>query len=162
MVTRGQSEPWHIQRDIIYPNIPKHKCCTDVHDFCMRINGAPGKLAAHRVLCLSHDLICLEWIGWREGWRDQQAGYRGGLEIGVGGHGYQDSMCTCVCLWMFVCVLKRWNEALQQPWPSGAGKVMDQRSPGSSHTHLNFPRNLCHLSTLPPTLLQFISEWSWR
>lgn len=67
-------------------------------------------------LSLNHDLICLERIGWREGWRDQQAGYRGGLEIGVGGHGCHVSMCKCVCLRMFVCILKRWNEALQQPW----------------------------------------------
>lgn len=49
MVTGGQSEAWRIQRDDIYPNIPKHKCCTDVHDYRMRINGALGKLAAQGV-----------------------------------------------------------------------------------------------------------------
>ncbi len=31
------------------PNITKHKCYTDVHDYRMRINGAQGKLAARGV-----------------------------------------------------------------------------------------------------------------
>jgi len=53
MVTEGQSEPWHIQRDAVHPNIPKHKCCTDVHDYCMRINGALGTLAAKGVWVLT-------------------------------------------------------------------------------------------------------------
>ncbi len=159
MVTGSQSEPWHTRRADIYPNIPKHKRCTDVHDYRMRINGAPSKLAAWGSLSLNHDLICLERLGWRDGWRDQHAGYRGGLEIGVGGHGYHVSVCKCVCLCMFVCILKRWNEALQQPGPFGGGK-----GSGSVVTQQYTQRppkpppqsNLCHFSTLPPTSLQFL------
>lgn len=37
--TEGQHIPQHT----------KHKCCTDVHDYKMRINGALGKLAVQGV-----------------------------------------------------------------------------------------------------------------
>lgn len=127
------------KRDDIYPTIPKHKCCTDVPDYRMRINGALGELAAH----LNHDLICLERIGWREGFagRIQKGVWKLGLVGGRGGVMAATSACVNACACACLCVFKkRWNEALQEPWPLGGGKGTIECSPSSTHNaHLHLP-----------------------